>query len=509
MKTTTRVKKINGHEYLYEITYYYDKETRRTRQKSRYLGKNIDGQPVRVREKAKTPERVYAFGEFIPYLQAVKTLHIQEILAAHLTDHEVRLFLTLLFAGIHHPDALHSPASWYDGTVLPRFFSGLKITTQNITRLLKKLGEGSIHLSICRSLSQIPESGNMRISTVNIPMIQETSWFKGISHHGIEPIALFYDNIENIPVGYLSTAQYLITSDLIKAVNAGMRLFSGKKGVIISGKNYSSSMNLYGAIYSELPVIFPLDPDHDIIKEEIKQYRTDLMHPKNLKIFRGETLFVIPVNLTLETVNLKGYIVYSPRKEEEIRERFSEDVNLILENLNDKPIYKWVNPAEAVADVAGKYEPFLQWRVQNNRILVDVKKKALGKYLKNSGISVIISGDPEYQWDTCLEWLEERAKSENFLTTFIKNFQVFPLSVDSEIMRNGAFLIAFIAHVITNWVHVQYEKSGLLSIYTAEKIALELTKIRLIGLGNDRVLITGLSSRQKEILDTLKWTAEV
>lgn len=233
------------------------------------------------------------------------------------------------------------------------------------------------------------------------------------------------------------------------------------------------------------------------------------MHPKNLKIFRGETLFVIPVNLTLETVNLKGYIIYSPRKEEEIRERFSEDVNLILENLNDKPIYKWVNPAEAVADVAGKYEPFLQWRVQNNRILVDVKKKALGKYLKNSGISVIISGDPEYQWDTCLEWLEERAKSENFLTTFIKNFQVFPLSVDSEIMRNGAFLIAFIAHVITNWVHVQYEKSGLLSIYTAEKIALELTKIRLIGLGNDRVLITGLSSRQKEILDTLKWTAEV
>lgn len=119
------------------------------------------------------------------------------------------------------------------------------------------------------------------------------------------------------------------------------------------------------------------------------------MHPKNLKIFRGETLFVIPVNLTLETVNLKGYIIYSPRKEEEIRERFSEDVNLILENLNDKPIYKWVNPAEAVADVAGKYEPFLQWRVQNNRILVDVKKKALGKYLKNSGISVIISGDPD------------------------------------------------------------------------------------------------------------------
>lgn len=509
MKTTTRVKKINGHEYLYEITYYYDKETRRTRQKSRYLGKNVDGQPVRVREKAKTPERAYAYGEFIPYLQAIKNLHIQEILGSHLTDHESRLFLTLLLAGIHHPDALHAPASWYDGTALPRIFSGLKITNQNISKLLKKLGEGSIHLSILRSLSQIPESGNMRIHTVDIPMTQKSSWHTGVSHHGIEPIVLFYDNIENIPVGYLSSAQYPITSDLVKAIKAGMPLFSGKKGVIISGKNFMSSMNLYGAIYSEIPVIFPLDPDHDLIKDEIKRYRADLMHPKNLKIFRGETLFVIPVNIPLETAQLKGYIIYSPRKEEEMRERYGEDIDLILENLNDKPVYKWVKPAEAVSDVAGMYEPFFQWRVLNNRLYVDVKRKALGKYLKNCGISVIITGDPEYQWDTCLEWLEDRAEAERFLSDYVKKFQVFPLSVDTETMKSGAFLIAFMALVIHRWVHEQYAKSGLLSIYTSEKILLELMKIRLIALGNDRILMTGLLSRQKEILETLKWSAEI
>lgn len=509
MKTTTRVKKINGHEYLYEITYYYDKETRRTRQKSRYLGKNVDGVPVRVREKAKSPEKVYSYGEFIPYIQAVKNLHIQEILGAHLTDHEVRLFLALLFAGIHHPKALHSPASWYEGTVLPRIFSGLKITSQNISRLLKKLGEGSIHLSICRALSLIPESGYMRISMVDIPMFQETSWHHGVSHHGIEPVALFYDNIENIPVGYLSSAQYLVTSDLVKAINAGMNLFSGNKGIIISGKGFSSTMNLYGAIFSETPVIFPLDPDHNLIKNEVKKYRADLMHPRNLKIFRGETLFVIPVNVALETANFKGYIIYSLRKEEEIRERFGQDIELILENLNGRPMYKWVNPAEAVADIAGTYEPFLHWKVQNNRILVDVKRRTLGRYLKNSGISVIITGDPECEWDTCLEWLEERAETERFLATFIRNFQVFPLSVDSDTMRNGAFFVAFMAHVVNRWVLEQYAKSGLLSIYSAEKIHLELMKIRLVGLGNDKVLLTGLLPRQKEILDTLKWSADI
>jgi len=505
VKTTTRIKKINGHEYLYEITYYYDKETRRTRQKSRYLGKNIGGEPVRVREKAKTPEKVYAYGEFIPYLHAIKSLRLQEILSAHLTDHEVRLFVTLLLAGIHHPDALHSPASWYEGTILSHIFSGLKVTTQNISKLLKKLGEGSLHLSICRSLSQTPKSDSMRINLMHIPMNQHNSWHCANFHEGIEPIALFYDAIENIPVGYLSSAPYLITSDLIKAIHAGMHLFSGKKGIIISGKPFTSAMNLYGAIFSEIPVIFPLDPNHDIIKGEIKKVRSELMHPRNLKIFRGETLFVIPVTIPLQTVQVKGYIIYSPRKEEETRERFGEDIDLILANLNEKPIYKWVQPAEAVADVAGRYEPFLQWRVENNRLFVEVKKKSLGAYLKNCGISVILSGDPDSQWDTCLEWLEERADAEAFLASYIKNFQIFPFSVDTEIVRNGAFLVAFTALVVHRWVREQYAKSGLLSFYSPEKILLELMKIRLIGLGNDRVMVTGLSLRQKEILDALKW----
>lgn len=509
MKTTTRIKKINGHEYLYEITYYYDKETRRTRQKSRYLGKNVDGKPVRVREKAKTPERAYSFGEFIPYLNAVKDLHIQDILNAHLTDHEVRLLLTLAFASILNPNALHSPASWYDGTVLPRIFSGLKINTQSVTRLLKKLGEGSLHLNICRSLSAIPESGDMRVFEVEIPMAATPSWQRGVKYQSIEPLTLFYDNIENIPIGYLSSARHLVTSDLVKGVTAGMHLFSGKKAVLISGKNFLSSMNLYGAIFSEIPFIIPLDPDHDLIKDEIKKYRTDLMHPKNLKIFKGETLFVIPVNVPMESVQLKGYIIYSPRREEEIRERYAEDINLILENLNDKKIYRWMNPGEAVHDVAGIYEPFLQWRVFENRLVVDVKRKALGKYLKNSGITVLITGEPEYQWDTCLEWLEERTEAEQFLSKHMRNFQVFPLSVDSETMQSGAFLISFLSLVIERWVYQQYYVSGLLSIYTPQRILLELMKIRLIGLGNDRVLLTGLSSRQQEILDTLKWNADI
>jgi len=40
MKSTIRIKTINGKEYWYEDIPYYDKEKKQIRHRSKYLGKN-------------------------------------------------------------------------------------------------------------------------------------------------------------------------------------------------------------------------------------------------------------------------------------------------------------------------------------------------------------------------------------------------------------------------------------------------------------------------------------
>jgi hypothetical protein len=62
MKSFTRIKVINGQEYLYEITPYYDKGKKQIRQKSKYLGKNLNGVPVKVRFKDQVPRKVLSHG---------------------------------------------------------------------------------------------------------------------------------------------------------------------------------------------------------------------------------------------------------------------------------------------------------------------------------------------------------------------------------------------------------------------------------------------------------------
>ena len=49
MKSIIRIKKINGKEYWYEDIPYYDKEKKQIRHRSKYIGKNVNGSPVKMR----------------------------------------------------------------------------------------------------------------------------------------------------------------------------------------------------------------------------------------------------------------------------------------------------------------------------------------------------------------------------------------------------------------------------------------------------------------------------
>jgi hypothetical protein len=57
MKSTLRIKKINGIEY-YEDIPYYDKEKKQIRHRSKYVGRNVNGKPVRIRDTLNSNEDI-------------------------------------------------------------------------------------------------------------------------------------------------------------------------------------------------------------------------------------------------------------------------------------------------------------------------------------------------------------------------------------------------------------------------------------------------------------------
>ena len=88
MKSFTRIKKIHGLDYLYEITPYYDPETKKIKQRSRYLGKNVNGTAIKVFSQGVPPKKILSYGEFMLLNKIVEDLNLEQILYGLLSEKE-------------------------------------------------------------------------------------------------------------------------------------------------------------------------------------------------------------------------------------------------------------------------------------------------------------------------------------------------------------------------------------------------------------------------------------
>ena len=152
MKSEKRIKKINGKEYWYEDIPYYDKEKKQIRHHSKYLGKNVDGKPVRMRDTMNASGIIlssksftsFNYGELLPVLGIIEELHIDRFLGDVLDEYQRNMVLSLCINRVVRPVALHLVRTWYDSSFLSVLFPGLSLSSQNVSNLLSELGDSNI-----------------------------------------------------------------------------------------------------------------------------------------------------------------------------------------------------------------------------------------------------------------------------------------------------------------------------------------------------------------------------
>ncbi|RZN13836.1 MAG: IS1634 family transposase, partial [Methanosarcinales archaeon] len=158
MKPFTRIKNIKGHEYLYEITPYYDSGTKKVKQKSKYLGKNVDGKPIKVRSQIKplisTPKKVLSYGEFLPLFKIIEDLKLDRILSKVLPEQHVWATLSVAMNYIIKPLASVHIKSWYEGTVLSVNHPDIPISSQSLSNLFELIGNDATHIDFTHHLIQ-------------------------------------------------------------------------------------------------------------------------------------------------------------------------------------------------------------------------------------------------------------------------------------------------------------------------------------------------------------------
>ncbi|MHB1622565.1 MAG: IS1634 family transposase, partial [Cuniculiplasma sp.] len=141
MNTYTRRKEISGKEYFYEMTPYWDKEKKKIRYHSKYLGVRKENGIEKVRTHL--PKNIFVYGPLIPVLRIIKEMGIESTLDSFFNKEDKNTIIAFTAARAIRSLPVDLVRTWYDGTYLVKEYP-CDVSSQHISRLLNDIGDSAI-----------------------------------------------------------------------------------------------------------------------------------------------------------------------------------------------------------------------------------------------------------------------------------------------------------------------------------------------------------------------------
>jgi len=518
MKSTIRIKKINGKEYWYEDTPYYDKEKKQIRHKSKYLGKNISGKPVKVREKLKhnpdllitsTPRQSFNYGELLPLLTIINDLQIDIHLDELVDEMEKDMLITLSINRIVRPTAMHNIKTWYEGSALSLEYPQLPVTSQNISELLKRIGDSGIPSMFMGKMMQ--QLGTKSTLMYDITSLSSYSKLIDIFEYGYsrgDPslpqinLSMIMDKNLGIPVMYDIYPGSIVDVTTLKNTILKLEAYGVEDYTLVMDRGFFSAGNLKELLNDNLSFIMPATYALKSVKELMSKAQKEVQSPQYLQKFNKKPIFVKPITLTLDGSKVEGYCYYNPKREQDERNTFYSRLHDIIEYVQEKAIPNWKKPVAAFKERAKEMANYLKWSVADNHFEVTIKKNAVTQRVNRMGCFFIFYKG-EFDWMTCLSTYRERDIIEKGFDTLKNDLQALPLNAKTESTIRGLLFVNYLSLIVRMRLINQMRECGLLKNYTVEKLLLELEKIKKIQLANEDVVVTEITKKQNDILDVL------
>jgi len=507
MKPFIRIKKIHGHEYAYEITPYYDKKTKKIRQKSKYLGKYEDGKIIRVHYKP--PRRTLDYGEFLPYIHILDDLKINEILQDILPENMVHIVTTLVLNRLVYPLALDNIKGWYERTFLSELFDNLSLSSQNLSRVLEKIGEGDVGVEFSERF--VKSIGCNSGLIYDITSLSSHSNLMDILEYGYNRdgdnlpqmnLSIVAHKELGIPVMYDIYPGSIVDVSTLHNTIERMRAMGINDITLILDRGFFSSTNLNDLMEIGYDFIVGASFSSKSVKSSVLKVRRYIERGRYLHKFNGRILFVKDIKLDIGYRTYKAYIYYDPEREHRERVHFYGRLHDIIERLEGRVIRRWEDPGTVVDDIAGNFSIYLRWSVKGNKLKVSVRDKAVSQRVNRMGFMVIVyNGD--YGWDDVLGMYKERGLVEEMFRSLKNDVSGVPLRVQKTSVAKGMIFVNFLALILRFRLLRMLKSSGLIEEYSIPKLILELSKVKKVVLADGKTITTEVTKRQREIIEKL------
>jgi len=311
MRSCVRVKRINGIEYLYEDTPYYDREKKQIRHRSKYLGKNVEGKPKKVRSKL--PHTVYNYGELLPFLDVIRELDLVRHLDM-MSDNDRNMLFAVSINRVCRPLALHNLHQWYESSYLSQVYPADSLSGQQLGGLLQRIGESSLaemfHARLLKGL------GTDATLVYDITSLSSRSESNNLLEYGYSRdgsglpqlnLSMIVDKERGLPVMYEMYPGSIVDVSTLKNTLHRLHVLGVDVYTLVLDRGFFSTGNME-ELYADIgSFIIPASLSLKSVRELLSSVQRDIDNPNFLYMYGKRPLFVKPVVLTVGSLELNAY----------------------------------------------------------------------------------------------------------------------------------------------------------------------------------------------------------
>ncbi len=523
MKSTLRIKKINGIEYWYEDIPYYDNEKKQIRHRSKYVGRNVNGKPVRVRDTLNSnqeislppskPLKAYNYGELLPLQKITDELRIGEYLGDLFNEKDRNMILAIALNRITRPTAMYNLKTWYENSVLSLEWPELPLKSQKISNLLAKVGDSDIPSTFMGKM--LRTLGTKSTLVYDLTSFSSYSQLINLLEYGYNRdgsnlpqinLSMIMDKEKGIPVMYDIYPGSIVDVTTLKNTIKKIEACGVGNYTMVMDRGFFSKGNIEELLHEKIPFIMPATMTLKSVKELISSVQKDIESPQYLHKFNKKPIFVKPVILEQKEFAINGYCFYDPKRELEEKNAFYSRLYDVKEKLEKTAIPGWRKAEEVFKERAKEMAGFYSWERIDNHFRIDIKKNAVSQRVNRMG-KFFLFYNGERDWMECLTTYRERNIVEKGFKTMKNDIQSLPLNTNKDSTTKGFIFICFIGLIIRMRLLNIMRETKIIEEYTVESLLLELEKIRKVELQNGKVIVTELTRKQKEIMEKLNLCA--
>ena len=503
MKSFYRNKIINGIEYVYEITPYYDPDTKKVRQKSRYIGKDQDGKIVKVREKKL--KDIFSYGEFLPIEQIIKYYKLDKFLIGELGKIQSKVVFAICLGRLLRGLSLQHISSWYEGTWLYYLTRELPLSSASISRTLSAIGQGRLQDKLVTHLiRQLKSKRTIFYDITSVSsyseLIKLLEWGYNRDQYDLPQInlSMILDKQEGIPLGYEiypgSISDVKTLSNTVKKMSAlGIKDFT-----LILDRGFFSLSNIDLLLQNYADFVIAVPERYSSVEKLIRQMGKDIERPKHLKKFDDEVIFVKETDIPVGNHILKGYCYYNPTRAQQEKDSFYKRLFSIQQQIQELNVHKYIKIK--AFELMGNLSGYFSLQVTTDKIIAQIKEKAVARRLNKRGL-FLIAYNGQYSWDECLSAYKEKELIERSFNILKNDLEFSTPHTHKDTTLKGLMFISLLALIIRMKIMRELKKANMSKDYGFEKMMLQLEKIKAVVTDNGQVFYSEITKKQRELLE--------